>query len=152
MSAERAEEIARPLDAELSDALIAHCNLSGKDIDRITEAMRSRRQSFAEAAFQLQLATRADIEDVLLFVRQHAGHQQGYVTLYRHQDHNGPIAVDDEQVSNPGFQARRSSSGRERRVTLPGPSPDCVRCDDIGHRPKKIHEKYTTCLRQAQMV
>jgi receptor protein-tyrosine kinase len=39
--------------------------------------MRSRRQSFAEAAFQLQLATRADIEDVLLFVRQHARGAQG---------------------------------------------------------------------------
>ena len=79
MSAERAEGIVQPLDAELSDALIAHCNLSGQDIDRITETMRSRRQSFAEAAFQLQLATRADIDDVVHFVREHARGLQGGV-------------------------------------------------------------------------
>jgi protein-tyrosine kinase len=79
MSAERAEGILRPLDAELSDALIAHCNLSGQDIDRITETMRTRRQSFSEAAFQLQLATRADIEDVSHFVREHSRGVQGGV-------------------------------------------------------------------------
>jgi protein-tyrosine kinase len=79
MSAERAEGILRPLDAELSDALIAHCNLSGQDIDRITETMRTRRQSFSEAAFQLQLATRADIEDVSHFVREHSRGAQGGV-------------------------------------------------------------------------
>ena len=71
MSAERAEGVARPIDAELSDALIAHCNLSGQDIDRITEAMRARRQSFCEAAFQLNLATREDIDDVSHWVREH---------------------------------------------------------------------------------
>jgi len=79
MSAERAEGIVRPLDAELSDALIAHCNLSGQDIDRITETMRTRRQSFSEAALQLQLATRADIEDVSHFVREHSRGIQGGV-------------------------------------------------------------------------
>jgi receptor protein-tyrosine kinase len=79
MSAERAEGILRPLDAELSDALIAHCNLSGQDVDRITETMRTRRQSFSEAAFQLQLATRADIEDVSHFVREHSRGIQGGV-------------------------------------------------------------------------
>jgi protein-tyrosine kinase len=72
MSAERAEGVVRPIDAELSDALIAHCNLSGQDIDRITETMRTRRQSFAEAAFQLNLATREDINDVSHFVREHS--------------------------------------------------------------------------------
>jgi protein-tyrosine kinase len=72
MSAERAEGVTRPIDAELSDALIAHCNLSGQDIDRITETMRSRRQSFCEAAFQLNLATREDIDDVSHWVREHA--------------------------------------------------------------------------------
>jgi len=79
MSAERAEGIVRPLDAELSDALIAHRNLSGQDIDRITETMRTRRQSFSEAAFQLQLATRADIDDVSHFVREHSRGVQGGV-------------------------------------------------------------------------
>jgi receptor protein-tyrosine kinase len=79
MSAERAEGIVQPLDAELSDALIAHCNLSGQDIDRITETMRTRRQSFTEAAFQLQLATRADIDDVSHFVRDHSRGAHGGV-------------------------------------------------------------------------
>jgi protein-tyrosine kinase len=69
MSPERAEGLARPIDAELSDALIAHCNLSGQDIDRITETMRERRQSFCETAFQLNLATREDIDDLLHRVR-----------------------------------------------------------------------------------
>jgi protein-tyrosine kinase len=76
MSAERAEGVTRPIDAELSDALIAHCNLSGQDIDRITETMRSRRQSFCEAAFQLNLATREDIDDVSHWVREHAHKSQ----------------------------------------------------------------------------
>jgi protein-tyrosine kinase len=65
MSAERAEGIVRPMDTELADALIAHCNLSGPDIDRITETMRALRESFCEAAVQLKLATREDINDVL---------------------------------------------------------------------------------------
>ncbi|HXR18536.1 MAG TPA: CpsD/CapB family tyrosine-protein kinase [Steroidobacteraceae bacterium] len=70
MSPESAEGLARPIDAELSDALIAHCNLSGQDIDRITEAMRERRQSFYESALQLNLATREDIDDVLHRMRE----------------------------------------------------------------------------------
>ena len=70
MSAERADGIVRPVDAELSDALIAHCNLSGQDIDRIAEAMRTRRQSFCEAALQLQLATPEDIDDVSHWVQE----------------------------------------------------------------------------------
>src|SRR5579862_3400292 len=69
MSPESAEGLAHPIDAELSDALIAHCNLSGQDIDRITEAMRERRQTFCESAVQLNLATREDIDDVLHQVR-----------------------------------------------------------------------------------
>jgi capsular exopolysaccharide synthesis family protein len=79
MSAERAEGVVRPVDAELSDALIAHCNLSGQDIDRITETMRTRRQSFCEAAFQLNLATREDINDVSHFVREHPRASDGGV-------------------------------------------------------------------------
>src|ERR1700723_1038122 len=80
MTPERAEGITRPIDAELSDALIAHCNLSGQDIDRITEAMRVRRQSFCETAFQLNLATREDIDDVSLWVREHSRtHQPGVI-------------------------------------------------------------------------
>jgi protein-tyrosine kinase len=80
MTPERAEGVTRPIDAELSDALIAHCNLSGQDIDRITEAMRVRRQSFCETAFQLNLATREDIDDVSLWVREHSrAHQPGVI-------------------------------------------------------------------------
>ncbi|HEY3731730.1 MAG TPA: CpsD/CapB family tyrosine-protein kinase [Steroidobacteraceae bacterium] len=79
MSAERAEGVASPIDAELADALIAHCSLSGQDIDRITETMRARRSSFCEAAFQLHLATREDIDDVSHWVREHSRTHQGGV-------------------------------------------------------------------------
>jgi protein-tyrosine kinase len=72
MNVDRAEGVVRPMDAELSDALIAHCNLSGPDVDRITEAMRTRRQSFCEAALQLNLATREDIDDVSHWVNEHS--------------------------------------------------------------------------------
>ena len=65
MSPERAEGLAHPIEAELSDELIAHCNLSSQDVDRITEAMREQRLSFCETALQLNLATREDIGDVL---------------------------------------------------------------------------------------
>jgi len=79
MSAERAEDIVRPMDTELADALIAHCNLSGPDIDRITEASRALRESFCEAAVQLNLATREDINDVLHHVRDHSRANQAGV-------------------------------------------------------------------------
>jgi protein-tyrosine kinase len=72
MTAERAEGISRPFDTELSDALIAHCNLSANDIDRISEAMRARRQGFCDAALQLNLATHEDIEEVSTWVREHS--------------------------------------------------------------------------------
>jgi protein-tyrosine kinase len=72
MSAEGAEGIVRPIDAELGDILIAHCNLSAQDIDRITETMHTRRQTFSEAALQLNLVTREDIDDVSRFVRGHS--------------------------------------------------------------------------------
>ena len=69
MSAEGAEGIVRPMDAELGDILISHCNLSAQDIDRITETMHARRQSFSEAALHLNLVTREEIDDVSRFVR-----------------------------------------------------------------------------------
>jgi len=72
MSAEGAEGIARPMDTELDDVLIAHCNLSAKDIDHITETMHARRQSFSEAALHLNLVTRENIDDVSRFVRGHS--------------------------------------------------------------------------------
>jgi protein-tyrosine kinase len=72
MNVDRAEGVVRPMDAELSDALIAHCNLSGQDVDRITESMRTRRQSFCEAALQLNLATSEDINDVSHWVNEHS--------------------------------------------------------------------------------
>jgi protein-tyrosine kinase len=80
MTAERAEGVARPIDTELSDALIAHCNLSAQDVDRISETMRARRQDFCEAALLLKLATRADIDEVSSWVRDHAdGKQTGVI-------------------------------------------------------------------------
>lgn len=64
----------------MADALIAHCNLSGPDIDRITETMRALRESFCEAAVQLKLATREDINDVLHHMRDHSrGNQAGVI-------------------------------------------------------------------------
>jgi protein-tyrosine kinase len=68
MSPQSAE--ARPMDDELSNALIAHCNLSEPDINRILGVMREHRQSFSEAALELNLATRQDIDDVLQLVRE----------------------------------------------------------------------------------
>jgi protein-tyrosine kinase len=79
MSAEGAEGIARPIDAELGDILIGHCNLSGQDIDRITETMHARRQSFCDAALHLNLVTREDIDDVSRFVRGHTRASQAGV-------------------------------------------------------------------------
>jgi receptor protein-tyrosine kinase len=68
------------MDSEMADALIAHCNLSGPDIDRITETMRALRESFCEAAVQLKLATREDINDVLHHMRDHSrGNQAGVI-------------------------------------------------------------------------
>src|ERR1700728_4343096 len=65
-----------PIDLDLSDALIAHCNLSGRDVERITEAMRSGRQGFCEAALELQLATREDIADVSHWAREQSRRAQ----------------------------------------------------------------------------
>ena len=76
MTAERAEGVARPIDTERSDALIAHCNLSAQDVDRISETMRARRQDFCEAALLLKLATREDIDEVSSWVREHSGDSQ----------------------------------------------------------------------------
>ena len=72
MKPERAEGLLNPIEAEISDELIAHCNLSSQDVDRITETMREQRQSFCETAFQLNLATREDITDVLHRVGERA--------------------------------------------------------------------------------
>jgi protein-tyrosine kinase len=93
MSAEHAEGIGRPIDAELSDALIAHCNLSGQDIDLITETMRTRRQSFLETALQLNLATRADIDDVSHFVQEHSRASRGGVIENAIRSAQGGTAV-----------------------------------------------------------
>lgn len=79
MTRDRAEGFARPIDPELSDALIAHCNLSGQDIERITEAMRTGRQSFGEAALQLDLATPDDIDAVSHWVQENRSDGQGGV-------------------------------------------------------------------------
>jgi protein-tyrosine kinase len=76
MSVERAEGLTEPIDLDLSDALIAHCNLSGRDVERITEAMRSGRQGFCEAALELQLATREDIADVSHWAREQSRRAQ----------------------------------------------------------------------------
>jgi protein-tyrosine kinase len=76
MSSDRADGAARPIDPEFSDALIARCNLSGHDIDRINEAMRTGRQSFSEAAIQLDLATPEDLDAVSHWVHEHTRAEQ----------------------------------------------------------------------------
>jgi len=122
MSAERAEGVTRPIDAELSDALIAHCNLSGQDIDRITETMRTRRQSFCEAALQLQLATRQDIDDVSHFVREHSRSSQAGVieTAIRGAQGGGGTALTVRQgvarLSSELMHARDADHARNEKV------------------------------------
>jgi len=120
MSAERAEGVARPVDAELSDALIAHCNLSGQDIDRITETMRARRQSFCEAAFQLNLATREDIDDVSHWVREKAHKSQPGVIEAAIRSAQGGTALTVRQgiarLSSVLLHARDADSARNEKI------------------------------------
>lgn len=78
MSVERAEEAIWTDVPELREALIAHSGLSQPDVARIANTMRELRLSFCEAALQLNLATRDDIDEVSTRVRErlsgrHAG-------------------------------------------------------------------------------
>jgi capsular exopolysaccharide synthesis family protein len=105
MSAESAEGIVPPIDAELSDILIAHCNLSAQDIDRINETMQARRQSFSEAALHLNLVTRENVDDVSRFVRgQFRASQAGVIETAMRSAKGGSTALTVRQ----GI-ARRSS-------------------------------------------
>ena len=120
MSAERAEGVTRPIDAELSDALIAHCNLSGQDIDRITETMRARRQSFCEAALLLNLATREDINDVSHFVREHSLKGQPGVIEAAIRSAQGGTALTVRQgiarLSSELLHARDADNARSEKI------------------------------------
>src|ERR1700686_2027589 len=72
MSAQSAEGVGRSIDAEMRDALIGHCGLSEQNTHRVIETMRTQRLSFAEAALQLGLVTRGDIDEVAAWVRDHS--------------------------------------------------------------------------------
>jgi protein-tyrosine kinase len=120
MSPERAEGLARPIDAELSDALIAHCNLSGQDIDRITETMRERRQSFCETALQLNLATREDIDDVSHRVREHSRANQPSLIEVAIRSAQGSTALTVRKgmarLSSALIHARDADSTRSEKI------------------------------------
>ena len=120
MTPERAEDVTRPIDAELSDALIARCNLSGQDIDRITESMHARRQSFCETAFQLNLATRQDIDDVSHFVREHTRANQPGVIEAAIRSAQGGTALTVRQgiarLSSALIHARDADNERSEKI------------------------------------
>jgi receptor protein-tyrosine kinase len=120
MSAERAEGVVRSIDEELGDALIAHCKLSAPDVDRITESMRSRRQSFCEAAFQLQLATRKDIENVSHYVREHArAAQSGVIETAIRSAQDGTALILRQGVarlSSDLIHTRDADNGRSEKI------------------------------------
>jgi|SRR3984885_161015 len=121
MTAERAEGVARTFDTELSDALIAHCNLSAQDVDRISETMRARRQDFCEAALLLKLATREDIDEVSSWVRDHAdGNQTGVIeTALRHaQGSTTALTVRQgtARLSNALLYASEADSARSEQI------------------------------------
>ncbi len=120
MSAERAEGVVQPIDTELSDALIAHCNLSTQDIDRITETMRARRQSFCETAVQLKLATREDVDEVSHFVREHsrAGHAGVIETAIRSAQGGTALTVRQgvARLSSVLIHARDADSERSEKI------------------------------------
>lgn len=59
---EPAESVDGSVDAEARAALIAQCNLRPQDVARVIETMRALRVSFGEAAVQLKLATREDVD------------------------------------------------------------------------------------------
>jgi|SRR6202034_4263735 len=119
-SAERAEGIMRPMEVELTDALIAHCNLSGQDIDRITETMRARPQSFCEAAVQLKLATREDIDDVSHWVREQARASQPGVIEAAIRSAQGGTALTVRQgiarLSSALIHARDADHARNEKI------------------------------------
>src|ERR1700728_1826477 len=119
-SAERAEGIMRPMEVELTDALIAHCNLSGQDIDRITETMRARPQSFCEAAVQLKLATREDIDDVSHWVREQARASQPGVIEAAIRSAQGGTALTVRQgiarLSSALIHARDADNERSEKI------------------------------------
>jgi protein-tyrosine kinase len=120
MSPERAEGLARPIDADLSDALIAHCNLSGQDIDRIAETMRERRQSFCETALQLNLATREDIDDVSHRVREHSRANQPSLIEVAIRSAQGSTALTVRKgmarLSSALIHARGADSTRSEKI------------------------------------
>jgi receptor protein-tyrosine kinase len=120
MSVERAEGVARPIDTELSDALIAHCNLSGQDIDRITETMRTRRQSFCEAALDLKLATREDLDDVSHWVLEHSRASKAGVIETAIRSAQGGTALIVRQgvakLSSALIHARDADSERNEKI------------------------------------
>lgn len=120
MNPERAEGLAHPIDAELSDALIAHCNLSTQDVDRITESMREQRQSFCETAFILNLATREDITHVLQRMRDNPGASQPslFETAIRNAQRGTAVTVRQgaARLSSALIHARDADSTRSEKI------------------------------------
>jgi hypothetical protein len=120
MNPERAEGLSHPIEGDISDALIAHCNLSSQDVDRITETMREQRQSFCETAFQLNLATREDITDVLQRVREHSRVNQPSLieTAIRSAQRGTAVTVRQgtARLSSALIHARDSDSTRGEKI------------------------------------
>jgi protein-tyrosine kinase len=121
MSVEPATELLPAGDSELNDALIAHCGLSPQNVARILELARASQISFCDAALQLNLASRSDIEQVLSWVRERGGDVKVGVleTAIRNARKATTALTLRQGVGRPGSQllhARDSEHPRNEKV------------------------------------
>ena len=73
---ESADDVIESIDAELRDALIAHCGVSDEGVARANEVMANLRMSFPKALQHLGLASIDDIERVSAWMNQRSANRR----------------------------------------------------------------------------
>jgi|HubBroStandDraft_1064217.scaffolds.fasta_scaffold77335_2 protein-tyrosine kinase len=120
MSSEHVDGLTRPVDAELAEALIEHCDLSPEDVRRITETMHERNQDFCETALQLNLATRENVDDVMYRMRRSRGRESSVIDAAIRIAKGDSTALTVRQgvarLSSALTQARDADSARSEKI------------------------------------
>jgi receptor protein-tyrosine kinase len=131
---EHTDGVIRPPDAELTDALIAHCGMHPKDVARVRDAMASLHLGFADAAVQLGLATRDDVEEVTGWVRERGTGDTGVIETAMRSVQNTSLTVrqgllrPNSRLLNPG------DADRERTETIRALRTDLMLLNDSAQR------------------
>lgn len=61
---------------EIRDALVAHCRLSGEQVERVNEAMKALHLDFAAAAVHIGIVTRNELDQTIDFVNYTTSQQE----------------------------------------------------------------------------